>query len=158
MCACLTNASCLNASTLIEKLRNFHLNSFWQKKLRRYRYLLFSPNHFHNQWSNLFFRVWQKLFNYEINIPARQVFPIRYGECMIAPITSAIINCPIYIKTHKLWKLCELSISIFCHVNTCHQKDLSFKTQIYKEIESSSHILALFCYKLLPPPPIVFDK
>ena len=36
---------------------------------------------------------------------------------------------------------------MFCHVNTCHEKDLSFKTQIYKEIELTSHNLALFCYK-----------
>ena len=77
---------------------------------------------------------------------------------MTAPITSAIINCPIYIKTQILWRLCELSISMFCHVNTCNEKDLSFKTQIYKEIEITSHILALFCYKPLPPPPIVFEK
>ena len=47
---------------------------------------------------------------------------------MTAPRTSATINCSIYIKTHKLWKLCELSISIICHVNTCHEKDLSFNT------------------------------
>ena len=77
---------------------------------------------------------------------------------MTAPITSAIINCPIHIKTQIFWKLCELSISIFCPVNTCHEKDLSFKTQFYKEIESTSHILALFCYKPLPPPLIVFEK
>ena len=86
----------------------------------------------------------KKLFSYEINLPTRQVFLIRYGECMTAPITSAIKNCPIYIKTHKLWKLCELSITIFCQVNTCHEKDLSLKTQVYEEIESTSHILDLF--------------
>ena len=85
---------------------------------------------------------------YEKILPTRQVFLIRYVECKTAPITSAMINCPIHIKTHKLWKLCDLSISIFCHVNTCHGKDLGFKTQIYEEIESTSHILALFCYNL----------
>ena len=98
----------------------------------------------------MFFRVRQKLFNYEISLPTRQVFLIRHGDCMTAPITSAIINYPIYIKTQILWKICELLISIFYHVNTCQEKDLSFKTQYYKE--STSHILALFCYKHTPPP------
>ena len=64
---------------------------------------------------------------------------------MTARIPSAIMNCRIYIKTHKLWNLCELSIPIFCHVNSCHEKDLSFRTQIYEEIESTSHILAQLC-------------
>ena len=77
---------------------------------------------------------------------------------MTAPITSAIINCPIYIETQILWKLCELSNSIFCHINTCHEIDLGFKTQYNKEIESTTHILALFCYKHTPPTPIVFEK
>ena len=85
-----------------------------------------------------------------MNLPTRQVFLIPYGECMTAPITSAIINCPLYIKTQILWKLCELSISMFCHVNTCHEKDSSFTIQYYKEIESTSHIVALFCYKHTP--------
>ena len=95
----------------------------------------------------------KKLFNYEINLPTRQVFLIRYGECMTAPLTSAIINCPFYIKTHKFWEFCELSIYIFCHVITCHEKDLGFKIQIYEEIQSTSHILAVFCY---PRPPRLF--
>ena len=57
-----------------------------------------------------------------------------------------------YIKTQILWKLCGLSISIFLHVNICNEKDLGFKTQYYKEIESTSHILALFLlHNPIPP-------
>ena len=145
MCLCPTNASCLNASTLIEKLRNFHLNSFWEKIVAKISVPFVLSKSFSQSVVHFVFFWMIKLFNYEINLPTHQIFLIRYGECMTAPITSAIIKCPIYIKTHKLWKLCELSISIFCHVNTCHQKDVSFKTQIYEEIESTSHILAIFC-------------
>ena len=145
ICLCPTNASCLNASTLIEKLRNFHLSSFWEKIVAEKSVPFVLSKSFSQSVVQLVFFWLKKLFNYEIKLPTRQVFLLRYVECMTAPITSAIINCPIYIKTHKLWKLSEKSISIFCHVNTCHEKDLSFKTQIYEEIKSTSHILAIFC-------------
>ena len=76
---------------------------------------------------------------------------------MTAPITSAIINCPIHIKTQILWKLCELSISLFCHVNICHEKDLSFKTQYYKK-KLNQHPTSFLLQIHPPPPPIVFEK